>query len=265
MIIREMPAIMSGVLTLKEKKYVSTHYIRIVLTGEDIANFKDANVGDNNKIAIPKSKDVVLNSASLQQRETVKENFYIRTYTLRALDLEQGEMVVDFVAHGDVGPASSWAIQSEVGDKLGVMMKVKNKPLFPEEANRYFLFGDHTALPVVSVMLETLPTEAKGEVFLEVFDESDMLDLEAPKGIKVNWFLNSKPGEQSSLFTKLSQLNLATKDFVFAACEHGFANLMQAHLREQAVLDRKDWQVYAYWKYGVSEDASAADRRPVRA
>lgn len=265
MIRREMPAIMSGVLTLKEKKYVSTHYIRIVLTGEDIVNFKDANVGDNNKIAIPKSKNVALNSASLQQKDQLKENFYIRTYTLRALDLEQGEMVVDFVAHGDEGPASSWVIKAELGDKLGVMMKVKNKALFPEEANRYFLFGDHTALPVVSVMLETLPTEAKGEVFLEVFDESDMLDLETPKGIKVNWFLNSKPGEQSSLFTKLSQLNLATKDFVFAACEHGFANLMQAHLREQAVLDRKDWQVYAYWKFGASEDASAADRRPVRA
>ncbi|MCO6173869.1 siderophore-interacting protein [Flavobacterium sp. NRK F10] len=265
MIRREMPAIMSGVLTLKEKKYVTPHYIRIVLTGDEIANFKDAKVGDNNKIAIPKSKDVVLNSASLQQRESVKENFYIRTYTLRALDWEQGEMVVDFVAHGDEGPASSWAIQAEVGDKLGVMMKVKNKALFPEEANRYFLFGDHTAVPVVSVMLEKLPVEAKGEAFLEVFDESDILDLEAPKGIKVNWLLNSKPGQQSSLFTKLSQLNLAAKDFVFAACEHGFANQMQSHLREQEILERKDWQVYAYWKYGVSEDASSVDRKSIRA
>ncbi|AWM12748.1 NADPH-dependent ferric siderophore reductase [Flavobacterium sediminis] len=265
MIRREMPAIMSGVLTLKEKKYVTPHYIRIVLTGDEIANFKDAKVGDNNKIAIPKSKDVVLNSGSLQQRESVKENFYIRTYTLRALDWEQGEMVVDFVAHGDEGPASSWAIHAEVGDKLGVMMKVKNKALFPEEANRYFLFGDHTAVPVVSVMLEKLPVEAKGEVFLEVFDESDILDLEAPKGIKVNWLLNSKPGQQSSLFTKLSQLNLAAKDFVFAACEHGFANQMQSHLREQEILERKDWQVYAYWKYGVSEDASSVDRKSIRA
>lgn len=134
--------VMQGMLTIKSKKYLSPHYVRIVLEGEEISNFKNAQVGDNNKIAFPDSK------------LSGKEN--LRTYTLRALDLEAQEMTIDFVVHGDDGIASLWATDSKIGDRLQVFMKEKNKQLF-KQADWTLLMGDHTAIPVISVILEQLP------------------------------------------------------------------------------------------------------------
>lgn len=254
---------MRGVLYVKRSLLISPHCIRIILTGKDIANFKNAKVGDNNKLAIPKEQNKIFDVLDLKQKEKLKENFHVRTYTLRALDLEKEEMVIDFVAHSDEGPASYWAIHAKKGDAIGVMMKVKNKSLYTE-ANRYFLLGDHTALPVISVILETLPNEAEGEVFLEVFDESDMLDLKKPENVKINWIEDNHPGLRSSLVKTIKKIEFREGDFVFAACEHGFANQIQSFLRGKTLLERKNWQVHAYWKYGVSEDASSAERKLIR-
>lgn len=255
--------IMKGVLYVKRKLLISPHCIRIVLTGKDIANFENAKVGGNNKLVIPKEQDKLFNLEDLKQKEKLKDDFHIRTYTLRALDVKKEEMIIDFVAHGDEGPASFWAIHAKKGDAIGVMMKGKSKPLYTE-ANRYFLLGDHTALPVISVILETLPKEAKGEVFLEVFDESDMLDLKKPENVKINWIEDNHPGLRSSLVKTIKKIEFQGGDFVFAACEHGFAKQIQSFLRSKTVLERKNWQVYAYWKYGVSEDASSAERKSIR-
>jgi NADPH-dependent ferric siderophore reductase len=42
----------------------------------------------------------------------------IRTYTIRCARPELGELDVDFVAHGDSGPASRWIAAARVGDPI---------------------------------------------------------------------------------------------------------------------------------------------------
>jgi len=54
----------------------------------------------------------------------------IRTYTHRGIDLEKKEIWIDFVVHGEEGPASAWAANSKPGDALGVMMKRGKKELY---------------------------------------------------------------------------------------------------------------------------------------
>jgi len=57
--------LMQAVLTVKEKTYLTPHYIRIVLEGNDVSLFAAARIGDNNisnckcSSAVPKKLNVV--------------------------------------------------------------------------------------------------------------------------------------------------------------------------------------------------------------
>ncbi|MBL3657647.1 siderophore-interacting protein [Fulvivirga sediminis] len=258
---KEQAAVMKGILAVKEKIYLTPHYIRIILSGEDIQKYELAQVGDNNKIILPKDGKVTL--PELGGKGDSSKGL-IRTYTLRSLDLEKGEMAVDFVAHGDSGPASKWAAEAQPGDELGVLMKQKNKKLFPL-ADWYCITGDHTALPVISVMLESLPADAQGKAVIEVHSEADKLDLKKPDNMEVVWTYNEAPGEHTTLVPYFNELEIPQDGsrFIFAAAEYNVVKEIQEILRTADNLQRSEWQSYSYWKYGQAEDDSAKKRSEV--
>lgn len=260
----ERPKFMRAILTVKEKIYLTPHYIRVILQGEDISLFAAARVGDNNKIIIPQENSPLILPDFAQGSSGGKGEGtrpLMRTYTMRSLDLEKNLMAIDFVGHGENGPASKWATHAEPGDKLGVLMKVKEKALFLP-ADWYLLAGDHTALPVISVILESLPYDAKGKAILEVYSSDDMLELKKPENVEVIWKFNSQPGKISTLTEYFRNMSLpyAGKKFIFAAAESVAINEIQQILRNTAGLQREEWQAYSYWKYGQSEGASSAEK-----
>ena len=70
-----------------------------------------------------------------EQRPTV------RTYTVRSVDVEQRELTVDFVVHGDTGVAGPWAASLAPGDAAYVMGP--NGAYAPSpEADWHLLAGD---------------------------------------------------------------------------------------------------------------------------
>ncbi|SFB84751.1 NADPH-dependent ferric siderophore reductase, contains FAD-binding and SIP domains [Flexibacter flexilis DSM 6793] len=264
----ERPVGMQAILTVKEKIFLTPHYIRIVLEGEGVANFEHARVGDNNKIIVPETptSPIVLPDFSRGGRGGASgggNRPIVRTYTLRALDLANKLMTIDFVAHGDNGPASRWAMQAKAGDQLGVLMKVKDKQLFAV-ADWYCLVADHTALPVVSVILEQLPASARGKAIIEVHSPDDVLPLQKPENVEIIWTFNAEAGAKTTLPAFLSQENWADyagSKFVFAAAEQSAIAVIQQLLRNNTALERHEWQTYSYWKYGQSEDTSSEERR----
>lgn len=233
------PEIIRAKLVVKSKTYLTPHYIRIILTGEEIGLFAPVTVGANNKIMVPENGQMVR-----------------RTYTLRQLDLEKEEMTIDFVAHGEDGPASSWAIRAQPSTTLEVMMKNRSKALF-KPAQWYLLAGDHTALPVIGVLLERLPAHATGDVYLEVYHQDDILDLVKPANVQIHWFINPTPGQSSLIAEKVktSVFPENKSQFVFAAAESATIKEIQHFLKEEKALNRDDWQAFAYWKLGLSEGA----------
>jgi len=255
------PEMMQAVLTVKEKIYLTPHYIRIVLTG-DVGAFRNARPGDNNKLLIPENGSrVELPDFGQRGGRNGGNRALMRTYTLRYLDLSNNLMTIDFVAHGENGPASKWAMLAKAGDELGVLMKKKEKSLFQPAAS-YLIAGDHTALPVIGVILETLPPTSKGMAIIEVHSETDIQELTKPIGMDIVWKTNSLPGETSSLPGLLSTFDFSQDDwFVFVAAESQAVNEAQAILRNSENLSRNQWQAYSYWKYGQSEESSAGARR----
>ena len=118
----------------------------------------------------------------------------IRTYTIRRADRRARELVVDFVAHGDSGPASRWIASVDVGDSLLVIAPDGSSggdaggyEWNPGGATTLLLAGDETATPAVCSILELLPSDASGAVFLEVPSQADILQLRAPERVSVTW------------------------------------------------------------------------------
>lgn len=258
-LIRDRPQFMQSVLTVKSKNYLTPHYIRVILEG-DMNVYEQANVGDNNKLIFPESGVTNLPKFGEERSGVVPPP--MRTYTLRAIDREQDTMTIDFVVHGDEGPASKWAINAEKGDQLGVLMKARTKPLF-KPADNYFLFGDHTALPVISVILEELPKNSVGTVVLEVYSAEDRLMLAKPEKVDLIWLFNDHPGRGSQLARTLRNYNWVdvANTYVFGAGEQSIIKEIGHFLRTETCLKRDQWQVMSYWKYGESEESSSDERR----
>jgi NADPH-dependent ferric siderophore reductase len=126
----------------------------------------------------------------------------IRTYTIRAARPQQGELDVDFVAHGDSGPASRWIAAARVGDPIRLVAPDATSAeesggweWNPGTARTLLIAGDETAVPAMGAILEQLPGDARGAVFLEIPEASDALDLAAPAGVEVRWLARDASAE----------------------------------------------------------------------
>lgn len=240
------PEIIRTILSVKRKIYLTPHYIQIAFEGDDLHLYKDVTTGANNKIFIP---------------GRTGQDLIRRTYTLRGLDLDAGEMLVEFVAHGEEGPASAWAIHAKPGDTLEIAMKAKKDPLYPV-ADWYLLAGDHTALPVLSVIMETLPATAKGIFFMEVSGPEDVIPISTASKVKVYWVFTDHLTASSALYNSVANVQLPDGGtrFIYAAAESDVIKDLRTHFSTQNI-KREELRALAYWKKGVSEDSSIKERR----
>lgn len=261
--------IISATLELKSREYITPHYIRITLTGAEVYRFAETTIGVNNKIYIPPAGVNEIHKP-VWDPEHEKWNLppeevrpSIRTYTHRGIDLEKNEMTIDFVAHGDDGPASSWAIHALPGDKLGIGMRSKSDPLHPE-ADWYLLAGDATAIPVLGVILERLPETAQGIAYIEVHGPEDEQVLLNKSGVKIVWLHNPVAGEGNLLVDAIKQTALPeegeVRKFGYIAAEFTAVRNIRKFLRVQKDWELEELYAYSYWKYGVAEDGSVKDR-----
>lgn len=259
--------VIQAILTVSRKEYVTPHYIRVYLQGDAVQQIADTTVGVNNKILIPPNGvDTVYFPEFDYERGLWKPmdkaiRPTIRTYTHRGINLDRNEIWIDFVAHGDEGPASAWAITAKTGDTLGVLMKHGKTELYGVAAN-YLLVGDATAIPVLGAILEDLPASAKGICMIEVHGSEDIQQLDTKADIDFIWLHNDMPQKGSLLADLVKIRSLPQQDkFAYVAAEFSTVKEIRNYLRKDLGWERKELYAYSYWKAGVSEDKSATDRR----
>lgn len=253
-------------LTVSRKEYITPHYIRIYLTGEEVPLFANTTVGVNNKILIP-SKGV--HKIHFPEFDYEKRQWYpmpeeirptVRTYTHRGIDLKNNELWIDFVAHGDEGPASAWAIAAKEGDVLGLLMKDGKTALYAKAAN-YLLVGDATGIPVLSAILEDLPETAKGTCIIEVHGKEDEQHLQTKARIHFIWLHNNLPQNGSRLAEIVKQQSLPeTSRSGYVAAEFSSVKEIRHYLRKEKGWAPEELYAYSYWKAGQAEDKSSTER-----
>ncbi|MFJ6170159.1 siderophore-interacting protein [Curtobacterium sp. NPDC092190] len=178
-------------------------FVRVTLTGDALADFSAVGLDQRIKVVLPipghgfsdlpDSDDWYGAWRALPDAQRNP----LRTYTVRSFRPDARELDIDFVAHGDTGPASRWVSSCRVGDELRIVgPAVPSSPaelpsgaaeFAPGSATRILLAGDETAAPAICAILEALDVATVGHVFIEVPTDADRLPVSAPAGVEVRW------------------------------------------------------------------------------
>ncbi|WP_226500041.1 siderophore-interacting protein [Pseudomonas sp. MWU16-30322] len=195
---------------LHRKTLLSPHLMRITLTDPSISGMATWAPDQRIKLFFPAEDGT---PANLAQEEGWYARFRsmlasrrpaMRTYTIRHLRAEQGEVDIDFVLHGETGPASRWALHAQPGASLQILAPDSEfsaqdaggfewKP--PQVLKEVLLVADATALPAAMGILEELAAmyePPRTQAFFEVDSAQDMLSVPDWPGLTVQWLVRDQ-------------------------------------------------------------------------
>ncbi|MEM5472639.1 siderophore-interacting protein [Hoeflea sp. AS60] len=227
------------------KRQVTPNMLRITLGGAGMLDFPENQTSAYIKLRVP---------------DTDSEREVVRTYTVRSH--RASEIDVDFALHEICGPATLWALNTQVGDSIMVGGPGPRK-LVHADADWYLLVGDMTALPAISGNIEMLPETAKGTAVIEIMDEADIQDLKKPNDFIIEWVVNPHPGRDSGLLVdRVKAVTFAAENpSVWAACEFATMRQLRDYFRKERGLDTGNLYISSYWKAGSTEESHKIAKR----
>ena len=205
------PAARPYAVTVSGIQQLTPTFLRVTFTGPELSEFGTDGLDQRVKVMLPlpgvglTPLDPSNWYGAWRELPAEKRN-PLRTYTVRAVRPEFSEIDIDFVAHGDSGPASRWVTSAELGDELvivgptlrsdGLVSGVEWKP---GDATCVLLAGDETAAPAICAIVSSLPRDAKGCAFIEVPSIADALPIDAPEDVHVTWLARGDAAHGSAL------------------------------------------------------------------
>ncbi|HEQ1703654.1 siderophore-interacting protein [Stenotrophomonas sp. GD03701] len=283
-------------VALKERRVLSPSLDRMVFTGADVARMKTEGPDQRIKVffplpgqdvpQVPSGEDWYPRYRALPDDQRPP----IRTYTIRQLRAEQGEVDVDFVLHGETGPASRWAIHARPGDRVVLLAPDADcadssegwewKP--PAGVGQVLLVADETALPAVAGILEELAALAdppRTLALLEVAQAGDAVPLKAPSTAELVWLPRGQAAHGQPLLQAVqarlaavsavsvgdeleeidvdaqilweqADASVAGPLYAWVAGEAGAVMAIRRHLVRDCGLDRRAITFMGYWRHG---------------
>ncbi|WP_345802420.1 siderophore-interacting protein [Microbacterium sp. AZCO] len=182
---------------------LSPHFVRVTFTGDEFEHFGTARLDQRIKVVLPLADGTF---SDFGQDEGAGDWYdrwralpqaarnVFRTYTVRRIDPDSGELDVDFVTHHDAGPAGTWAAQAVPGQRLFIVGPDARSPhaasgldFHPGTARRILLAGDETAAPAITAILELLGADYDVDAFIEVPTAADVLDVRRGHSGRLTW------------------------------------------------------------------------------
>ncbi|WP_329792974.1 siderophore-interacting protein [Lentzea sp. DG1S-22] len=177
------------------------------------------------------------------------ERPWMRSFTARSLT--GGVLTVDFVLHGDSGPASRWAARARVGDVLGRFGPSPDYARPLGTADLLVFAGDETALPAIGSLLELLPAGQRRLVFVEIADPLEEQDIP-----DVRW-VHRSAGED--LVSVVTAAEVVQPVWVWLGGEASAVRALRRHFVGLGV-PKTDIEFAGYWRRALTQDdAPTAD------
>ena len=248
---------------------LTPHMIRVVLGG-GFTTFTPTDFTDSYvKIVLPRSGTDVSTLPTPLTLDSFKElpdeyQPVVRTYTVRKVDRERGEISIDFVVHGEHGVAGPWAASVKPGDPAYLMGPSGAYSPDPA-ADWHLLAGDESGLPAISAALEAMAPDAVGFVFVEVSGPDDEIELVAPEGVQIRWIYR---GGRADLVSEEhagdhAPLIAAVKEVLWRPGQvqvfiHGEAQAvmhnLRSYIRKERGVEAKWASISGYWRRGRTEE-----------
>ncbi|MDO0933359.1 siderophore-interacting protein [Streptomyces sp. DG2A-72] len=190
----------------------------------------------------------------------------MRSYTLRALRREPDEIDIDFVLHGvepgaavPAGPASRWASRARAGDRVLLLgpavadnRAIRFRP--PADTDLVVIWGDETAVPAASAIVESLPAGTRARVWLEVHHAGDIQDLVTEADADITWLVRTEGSPMALDAVRADQLPPAERPYVWIAGESGCVKQLRRHFVGERGIDRRRVTFVGYWRQGLTEE-----------
>lgn len=208
----ERPGYRPFVTTVTGIAELSPHYVRVTLSGDTLSDFAPHGLDQRIKIVVPFDDGTVTDVGFDDETVLAAGSWYarwrelpderrnpVRTYTVRAIRPERGEIDVDVVRHAaapgtTLGPAARWIARAGIGDTLVVAGPDVRSPQshigidwHPGDATRVLIAGDETAVPAALGILEALPAGVRADVLLEIPSSADALPVRTSADVRVTW------------------------------------------------------------------------------
>lgn len=236
-------------LTVVGVRAVAPGMARVTLGGADFAGFAAPAPADHVKAFFPDEHGVLTTPIVTETGVARPEagTVIARDYTPFAYRPDAGELDIDFVLHGDEGPASAWAAAAVPGMPLAVAGP-RGSHLAPTGIDRAVIVADETALPAAARWLDALAPAVPTTALLTVHD-AEAADYLAPgPGREMHWF--SGPSRDAQAEAALRGLALGERSFVFLAGEAGAMTPLRRYLRRELGLTKQQVDAHGYWKKG---------------
>ncbi|WP_210576721.1 siderophore-interacting protein [Streptomyces sp. GESEQ-4] len=179
----------------------------------------------------------------------------MRSYSLRSLRRNPDEIDIDFVLHEPAGPASRWASRAAAGDKVQLLgpaiadnRAIRFRP--PADTDLVVIWGDETAVPAVSAIVESLPAGTRARVWLEVHHAGDIQDLVTEADAEITWLVR----ENALDAIRAAELPAAERPYVWIAGESGCVKELRRHFVGERGIDRRRVTFVGYWRHGMTEE-----------
>lgn len=243
---------------------------RITLSGESLVGFPVQSHGAHIKIFLPRAHQTKPELPRLTEQgiqwPAAHDRPITRTYSVRAYRPDENELDIEFVMHGegeDSGPAAHWAAHAQPGDYIGVAGPGGPDPLLAP-ADWHLLAGDLTALPAIAALLENMPAQAQGFVFIESEAAANKLKLIHPRGIKVYWLVRDPQRELlvEAIKTVAPPIGVASLS-AFIAGENFAVVSIRDYLRTTYGLTKKNLYAIPYWRRGQDEETYHQERHRI--
>ncbi|MFD9427759.1 MULTISPECIES: siderophore-interacting protein [unclassified Streptomyces] len=245
---------------------VTPRTARVTFTGEDLPVLMEDRPDQQMKLCLPREGQRVPRLPRQDADDTYGMRWYeaylaipeserpwMRGFTVRSYDRGRNAMTVDFVLHGDTGPATRWVSAARPGDVLG-MVGPSSMYARPLPASDWLLLaGDETALPAIGTLLEALPAGARALAYIEVADAAEEQELPSAAGVGVHWVHRDRGGSLLGA-VRAARLPGDGAGAAWIAGEAGEVRALRRHLVEERRLPKESVEFSGYWRRRLTQD-----------
>ncbi|GAA3721878.1 siderophore-interacting protein [Streptomyces tremellae] len=263
-------------LTVERTRRVGPSTLRVTFTGADLAHFESLGLDQSLSLFLPRPG---------QQRPVLPrehgdgwwaawreidedERAVMRSYTLRALRRGPDEIDVDFVLHGDLGPASRWAATAVPGQRVVVLgPRVADNAAvrfrLPRSADSVLVWADETALPAAEAILAALPAGIAADVWIDVPRTADRRPLQTAADARIAWQVAEDAPDAArgarALAAMRSAARRGTRPYAWLCGESTAVTSLRRMLVRERGMAKSDVTFVGYWRQGVTEEQTRAE------